>query len=134
MTRWSVKWNHVTFLFSKKVSNKRHSFKWGWCYQTNSEWILKANIITDDVFFADTIDRPKKGLKQHKKSEYLKGAITNFGVSTAILNYVVIFRMWWKTRLNYAIFSERIGAWGQYFYFLYKFGFGFVIKFWKELD
>ena len=54
--------------------------------------------------------------------------ISNFGVSTAILNIIDIYRKWCK--LNFGPlwdqvksrhFPERIDAMRQYFYFLYKF-------------
>ena len=54
--------------------------------------------------------------------------VPDFGVSTTILNRKDIFRRWCKLnfgtlrdQVKSCYFSERIGAWRQYFYFLYKF-------------
>ena len=34
-----------------------------------------GDILNDDEFFGDVVDTPKEGIEQHRKREYLKGAI-----------------------------------------------------------
>ena len=36
---------------------------------------MNNDVLNNDEFFADTVPTPKKGVEQHRKLEWLKGAI-----------------------------------------------------------